>query len=381
MSFLSFDSASLLSALDSFKVSDSELANKTGGSAAVTMDDLMVKVADGGAQGTIIAGSDKAMSSGLNRMAAGSALPSFKGQGLTAPEGSSNLFIMADARAVDIYGLDASNVWRKLDSVSAKGSKSYSMGSEFTHDDHGAITISEIFVRDPSATADSRGIFRVIPQGGAVIGGGSSGYKNSFSKGVEMGAGLGISGGTLSVESADVAGNTIFMAGDSGDVTDVSGDPLASWTVDCNLFRGVGSLGIESTENAGSTIFMAGDSGDVRNVSGDPLASWTVDCNLFRGVGSLGIESTENAGSTIFMAGDSGDVRNVSGDPLASWTVDCNLFRPSPTVVGAAPPFAMHVDHGVVMGSPNGTAYAMSVDDSGNISATAIVGLTFSQLV
>jgi len=347
MSFLSFDSASLLSALDSFKVSDTELANKTGGSAAVTIDDLMVKVADGGDQGTIIAGSDKAMSSGLNRMAAGSALPSFKGQGLTAPEGSSNLFIMADARAVDIYGLDASNVWRKLDSVSAKGSKSYSMGSEFTHDDHGAITISEIFVRDPSATADSRGIFRVIPQGGAVIGGGSSGFKNSFSKGVEMSNGLDVTGnvaaGSLSIEA--------------------------------------GTLAVESIENPSSTIFMAGDSGDVTDVSGDPLASWTVDCNLFRGVGSLGIESTENAGSTIFMAGDSGDVRNVSGNPLASWTVDCNLFRPSPTVVGAAPPFAMHVDHGVVMGSPNGTAYAMSVDDSGNISATAIVGLTFSQLV
>ena len=196
MSFLSFDSVSLLPALDTFKVSDTELANKSGGASAVSIDDLMVKVADGGGQGTIVAGSDKTMSSGLNRMAAASAIPNFQGQGIKAPEGSSSLFVMADARPVEVYGCVAGTNWVKLDDLSAKGSKSYNMNTEFVHEQHGAITISELFVRDPAATADSRGIFRIIPQGGAVIGGGSSGFKNSFSKGVEMSNTLTVAGKT-----------------------------------------------------------------------------------------------------------------------------------------------------------------------------------------
>jgi len=186
---------------------------------------------------------------------------------------------------------------------------------------------------------------------------------------------------SLSVESTENAGTNIFMAGDSGDVRNENGMPWASWTVDCNLFRGVGNFALESKENPAETILMVGDGDDITDNAGNPLASWTVDCNLFRGVGSMRIESTENTGNNIFMAGDSGDVTDNSGNPLASWTVDCNLFRPAPTIVGNTPAFVMHRDHGIVMGSPDNTAYSMSVDDSGNLTATALTGILYSQML
>ena len=388
-SFINTDLAyipGLGTSFDSLKGADADLTGT-----AISLNESMIFVDSSSKALTPAIGTGKASlkAAGVNRMGVSLATPTAKEAGLAAQDGTTGYFVYADA-AVNVLGYDeVTSTWLQLGSPAAKTGYSISMNAPITHAVHGNVNISRLSIVDPNATASARSMVRMVPQKSSSGAGlTASAALSTFSKDVIIDKSIGVRGplsvdglasfkDVMSVASKANPSEIIFMSGDTADVRDVAGNPLASWTVDCNLFRGNNPIAIESKENAGTTILMAGDSSSIRDVSGNPLASWTVDCNLFRGAASLAIESNDNPSETIFMVGDSSNVRDVSGNPLASWTVDCNLFRPAPAVAGQAPAFVLHNEHGVVMGSPDGTAFSLSVDNAGNISASAIPDTTY----
>ena len=310
---IDISSIDLSSNLSSFKVSDVEFANKSGGADNVSTDDLMIKVSSLGQASSLIAGSDKIASSGVNRMSGGKSLPSFQGQGVKVPDGSSGLLIQNDNKQMHIYGYNTNtSTWQKLKELDAGQSVQYPVGSDFNHESLGSINISEIYALDPTATPSERGIVRMVPMGGVSSGGYANQFKNSFSTEVQM----------------------------SGDL-DVDGTAtLGSWTVTGNL-----------SSNPNGTIETANITSDAAT-----LGSWTVTGNL-----------SSNPNGTVETA-------NITSDTatLGSWTVTGNLSKPIPSVNGATPSYFQHRDHGIAIPAPDGKLYAIRVGAGGDISTVEV---------
>jgi hypothetical protein len=310
---IDLSSVDLSSNLSSFKVSDTDFGNKSGGADNVSTDDLMIKVSSVGAASSLLAGSDKTMSSGVNRMTGGKSIPTFQGQGAKVPNGSSGMLIQNDKKPMHIYGYNTNtSTWQKLKELAAGDKVQYPVGSAFTHESLGSININELYAIDPTATASERGLVRMIPMGGVSSGGYANQFKNSFSTEVQM----------------------------TGDL-DVDGSAtLGSWTVEGNL-----------CSNANGTVESANITSDAAT-----LGSWTVEGNL-----------CSNANGTVESA-------NITSDAgtLGSWTVEGNLCKPVPSVNGTTPSYFQHRDHGIAIPAPDGKLYAIRVGSGGAISTVEV---------
>jgi hypothetical protein len=250
---IDLSSVDLSSNLSSFKVSDTDFGNKSGGADNVSTDDLMIKVSSVGAASSLLAGSDKTMSSGVNRMTGGKSIPTFQGQGAKVPNGSSGMLIQNDKKPMHIYGYNTNtSTWQKLKELAAGDKVQYPVGSAFTHESLGSININELYAIDPTATASERGLVRMIPMGGVSSGGYANQFKNSFSTEVQMTGDLDVDG-SATLGSWTVEGNLCSNANGTVESANITSDAatlgswtvaatLGSWTVEGNLCKPVPSV-------------------------------------------------------------------------------------------------------------------------------------------
>jgi hypothetical protein len=361
----------LSSNLSSFKISDADLSNKSGGSDNVSTDDLMIKVSSLGQASSLLAGSDKIMSSGVNRMTGGKSIPSFQGQGAKLPEGSSGMLIYNDKSPTHVYGYDSnSSTWKKLKELAAGEKVEFPVGSAFTHESLGSINVSELYVLDPAATDSERGMVRMVPMGGVSSGGYANQFKNSFSTEVQMTGDLDVDG-SATLGSWTVEGNLCSNANGTVESANITSDTasLGSWTVEGNL-----------CSNANGTVESANITSDTAS-----LGSWTVEGNLCSNANgtvesanitsdtaSLGSWTVE--GNLCSNANGTVETANITSDTasLGSWTVEGNLCKPVPSVNGTTPSYFQHRDHGIAIPAPDGKLYAIRVGSGGTISTVEV---------